>query len=161
MWDWIECSVLLSCVRLFVTPQTVAHQASLVHWTPWARTLEWVCHALLQPRDPAQVSLIAGWFFKGWVAGHLAPWWLRQWRVCLQCERSRLDPWVRKIPWRRKGQPTPVFLPGESHGFRSLEGYSAWGLKELDMIEQLTLCIEKPPYLRSHTLRWVWGEYGL
>jgi len=34
------------------------------------------------------------------------------------------DPWVRKIPWSRKWQPTPVFLPGESHGQRSLEGYS-------------------------------------
>jgi len=38
-----------------------------------------------------------------------------------------LDPWVRKIPWR---QPTPVFLPGESHGQRSLAGYSPQGCKE-------------------------------
>ena len=138
-----------------------------VHWTPWARTLEWVCHALLQPRDPAQVSLIAGWFFKGWASrasgplSHQGEVKSLQWRVCLQCERSRLDPWVGKVPLRRKVQPTPVFLPGESHGFRSLEGYSAWDLKELDVIEQLTLSMEKPPYLRSHTLRWVWGEYGL
>ena len=35
-----------------------------------------------------------------------------------------LDPWVGKIPWRRKWQPTPVFLPGESYGQRSLVGYS-------------------------------------
>ena len=40
------------------------------------------------------------------------------------------DPWVGKIPWRRKWQPTPVFLPGESHGKRSLAGYSPWGHKE-------------------------------
>ena len=40
------------------------------------------------------------------------------------------DPWVEKIPWRRKWQPTPVFLPGESHGQRSLVGYSLWGHKE-------------------------------
>ena len=39
------------------------------------------------------------------------------------------DPWVRKIPWRRKQQPTPVFLPEKSHGQRSLTGYSPWGLK--------------------------------
>ena len=38
--------------------------------------------------------------------------------------RRRLDPWVGKIPWRRAGQPTPVFLPGESHGQRSLAGYN-------------------------------------
>ena len=43
----------------------------------------------------------------------------------------------KKIPWRRKWQPTPVFLPGKSHGQRSLTGYSPWGLKELDMTEQL------------------------
>ena len=38
--------------------------------------------------------------------------------------------WVRKIPWRSKWQHTPVFLPGEFHGQRSLEGYSLWGHKE-------------------------------
>ena len=44
--------------------------------------------------------------------------------VCLQCGRPGFDPWVRKIPWRRKWHPTPVFLPRESHGQRSLVGYS-------------------------------------
>jgi len=39
--------------------------------------------------------------------------------------RGRFDPWVGKIPWRRAWQPTPVFLPGESHGQRSLAGYSS------------------------------------
>ena len=39
--------------------------------------------------------------------------------------------------WRRKWQPTPVFLPGKSHGLRSLASYSPWGLKESDMTEQL------------------------
>ena len=50
---------------------------------------------------------------------------------------------VRKIPWRRKWQPTPVFLPGKSHGQRSLVGYSPWGHKESDMTEQRThtLCL--------------------
>ena len=46
---------------------------------------------------------------------------------------SRFDPWVGKIPWRRKWQPTPVLLPGKSHGQRSLVGYSPWGRKESDM----------------------------
>ena len=49
-----------------------------------------------------------------------------------RCRRHRLDPWVRKIPWRRKWQPTPVFLPGEPPGQRSLVGYSPWDHKELD-----------------------------
>ena len=55
-----------------------------------------------------------------------------------ECKRPRFDPWVRKIPWRRAWQPTLVFLPGESHGQRSLAGYSPWGRKELDTAEQLT-----------------------
>ena len=42
------------------------------------------------------------------------------------------DPWVRKIPWRRKWQRPPKFLPGESHGQRGLEGYSPWGCTESD-----------------------------
>ena len=52
-----------------------------------------------------------------------------------ECRRPRFDPWVRKIPWRKKWLPTPVSLPGESHGQRSLAGYSPWGHKELDMNE--------------------------
>ena len=52
--------------------------------------------------------------------------------VCLQCRKPRFDPWVRKIPWWRKWQPTPVFLPGGSHGRRSLVGYSPQDCKELD-----------------------------
>ena len=47
-------------------------------------------------------------------------------------------PWVGKIPWRRKWQPTPVCLPGESHGWRTLMGYSPWGHKELDTTEGLS-----------------------
>ena len=48
----------------------------------------------------------------------------------LPADRQQFDPWVRKIPWRRKWQPTP-FLPGKSHGQRSLAGYSPWGLKRI------------------------------
>ena len=51
--------------------------------------------------------------------------------------KTEFDTWVRKIPRRRKWQPTPVFLPGESHGQRSLVGYSPWGCKESDTTELL------------------------
>ena len=47
-------------------------------------------------------------------------------------QRPGFVPWVEKIPWRREWQPTPVLLPGKSHGWRSLVGYSPWGCKELD-----------------------------
>ena len=43
------------------------------------------------------------------------------------CRRLGFDPWVRKIPWRRKWQPTPIILPGESHGQRNLVGYNPPG----------------------------------
>ena len=49
--------------------------------------------------------------------------------------RDRFDPWVGKIPWSRKWQPTPVYLPGESHGLRSLLGCIPWGHKKLGMTE--------------------------
>jgi len=43
---------------------------------------------------------------------------------CRRCKRHGFDPWVGKMPWRREWLPTPVFLPGKSHGQRSLVGYS-------------------------------------
>ena len=58
-------------------------------------------------------------------------------RTCLQCRRCGLNPWVRKIPWRKKWQLTPVFMPGKSYCQRSLVGYSSWGCKESDMTQQL------------------------
>ena len=57
--------------------------------------------------------------------------------VCLRCRRPGFDPWVGKIPWRRECQPTPVLLPGKSHGWRKLVGYNPWGHKELDTTERL------------------------
>ena len=81
-------------------------------------------------------------------------------RIHLECRRFRLNPWVGKIPWRRAWQPTPVLLPGESHGQRRLEGYSPWGHQELDTIEWLSLSlsfhhiVQKEPtsLLGVHTL---------
>ena len=57
------------------------------------------------------------------------PWWLSGKGSTCQCRRHKFNPWVRKIPWRRKWQPTPVFLPGEFHGQRSLASYNPWGLR--------------------------------
>ena len=62
----------------------------------------------------------------------------------LQCRRLRFDSWVGKIPWRRKWQPTPVFLAGEFHGQRSLAGYSPWGRKSWTQLSECT----------SATCRW-------
>ena len=65
------------------------------------------------------------------------PRWLGDKEPTCQCRRPGFDPWVGKIPWRRKWQPTPVFLPGKSHGWRSLEGYSPQHHKESDATEWL------------------------
>ena len=65
----------------------------------------------------------------------------QQWRIHLQCRRCKgrgFNPWVRKIPCRRKQQPSSVFLPGKSYGQRSLVGYHPWGHKESDTTEQVS-----------------------
>ena len=53
-------------------------------------------------------------------------------------QETGFNPWVGKIPWRRKWQPTPVLLPGKSHGQRSLVGNSPWGLKETERLHFLS-----------------------
>ena len=63
------------------------------------------------------------------------PRWLRGKQSTCQCWRCAFDPLVGKIPWSRKWQPTPGFLPGTSRGQRSLAGYSPWAHKELDVTE--------------------------
>ena len=66
-----------------------------------------------------------------------------------EIRRYRFHPWVGKIPWSGAWQPTPVFLPGESHGQRSLAGYSAWGCKESDRTE--CACMHECVQTHSHT----------
>ena len=69
------------------------------------------------------------WYFWANLVLRGLPWWLSCKESARQCRRRGLDPWLRKIRWRRKWQPTPVFLPGEFHGQRGLAGYSPWGRK--------------------------------
>ena len=76
-----------------------------------------------------------------------------------QCRRCMFHPWVRKIPWRRKWQPTPVFLPGESHGQRSLAGYSPLGCKSRTRLSDFTFtshfhALEKEMATHSSVLAW-------
>ena len=72
------------------------------------------------------------------------PRWRSDRESACQCGRHRrlmFDPWVRKIPWSRKWQPIPVFLPRKFHGQTSLEDYSPWGHKESDTTERLSVYI--------------------
>ena len=63
-------------------------------------------------------------------ASQVAQWLKKKKKSTCQCRRCKLDPCTRKIPWRRKWQPTPVFLPGKSRGQRSLVGCRLWGCTE-------------------------------
>ena len=64
------------------------------------------------------------------------PWWLSGKESACQCRTHGFEPWVWKIFWRKKWQPTPVFLSGKSQGQRSLAGYSPWGRRRvrLDLV---------------------------
>ena len=85
---------------------------------------------LLENQMPLPLPLLADNALKGGTSGTLLPMQVRR-------KRRGFDPWVGKIPWSGAWQPTPVFLPGESRGERSLVGYSPWGRTESDTTERL------------------------
>ena len=111
---------LLSPVRLFATPWTIAHQAPLS--MGYSRQECWsglpcpppggLPNSGIQPGTPA-------------LQADSLP--CEPLGNCLQCRTPGLDPRVRKVSWRREWLPTPVILPGEFHGQRSLVGYGPWG----------------------------------
>ena len=73
---------------------------------------------------------------------------------CRRHKRCGFYLWVRKIPWRRKSQPAPVFLPGKFHGQRwSLVGHSPWGHKVSDMSERLGIPHHLHDYLSTSFVR--------
>ena len=63
------------------------------------------------------------------MASQVAHWLKKKKKFHPQCRKLGFDPWVRKIPWKMEGQPTPVLLLRKSHGQRSLMGYNPWGHK--------------------------------
>ena len=101
----------------------------------WWATAQWVTKSQTQLRDEAhkRVTIASETACLGLPRGRGGKESTCQRR---RCKRHGLDPWVRKIPWSRKWQLTPMFLPGKSHGQRSLTGYSPWGHKELDTTAQ-------------------------
>ena len=103
---------------------------------PWAacgflgfRVLGGALNALLQDHSIFAVQYLLGQGFPGGTNGK------EPGCQCRRCKRHGINPWVGKIPWRRAWQPIPVFLPGESHGQKSLAGYSPKGCKESGMTE--------------------------
>ena len=93
-----------------------------------------------------------------YVVGAL-PWWLSSKESFCRCRKHEFNPWVRKIPWKRSWQATPAFLPGKSHGQRSLADFSPWHrrvktrLKRRSTYIQKSICVYHNEILLSHTER--------
>ena len=77
------------------------------------------------------------------------PWWFRRKESACQCRRWGFDPWVGKIRWRRKWQPTPVPLPGKSHGRRSLVA-TVHGVVKSQTRQWVSVLFHWSVYLSSH-----------
>ena len=90
------------------------------------------------------------------------PWWLSSKESTCQCRRHGFDPWVRKIPWRRKWQPTLVFLPGKSHGQKETGGLQSMGWKRVKtrLIDSTTATVHLLVYCfhRHHLNNCLWWE---
>ena len=127
----------LSRVRLFATPWTVAYQAPPSRG--FSRQDYWSGLPFPSPGDlpdpgiklESPVSQMDSLLLNRFPGGSEVK------ASALQWGRPAFDPWIRKMPWRRKWQPAPVFLPVESHGWRSLVGYSPRGRKESNTTERL------------------------
>ena len=83
--------------------------------------------------------------------------WVKNLPAMQETQESGFDPWVfGKMPWRRKWQPTPVFLPEKSHGQRSLVGHSLRGHKQQDMTKQpsthLVIWLHQVPIVAHRSL---------
>ena len=82
---------------------------------------------------------------------------------CRRHKRHGFNPWIGKISWSRKWQPTPVFLPGKFHGHWSLVGYSPQGSKELDMTDRMRACVcahtQAHTCFKIHFHRFLFCEY--
>ena len=140
-WSEVTQSSLTLC-----DPIDSSQPGSSVHGIFQARILEGVAISksanlwhnywkIFETKLSNQLNFI--WYWNMLSSSSQLPWWLRRWSVCPQCGRPRFNPWVGKILWRRKWQPTPVLLAGKSHGRGSVVGYSPWGLKESDTTEGL------------------------
>ena len=100
------------------------------------------------------MSVLAG-LVSADLALYCKSWWLSKERICLQGRRRSFNSWVGKVPWRRKRQPTPVFLPGKSQGQRSLVGYSPQSHKEPTQLSTHTHWKPEQAYMT----RW-WSAYS-
>ena len=118
MWDWTDVALLSN---------KYCHSAAFCLW---------ICPLILSSKNDFTSTMLFADFPSGSVVKNPPS--------NQESHRShRFNPWVRKIPWRRAWQPTALFLPGESHGQKTLVGYSLWGLKQSDTTEWLSMLFMK------------------
>ena len=136
-WSWI--SAKLSCPG----SQLINDQSSEISLLYW-RKEEWV---------PLIIRAARSHYRRVMHALELPRWPSGEESACQYkiCRNFGFDPWVRKIPWRRTWQPTPVFLPGKSYGQKNLSGYGPWGHKESDNSWELNM-YTMPAMKRKHQL---------
>ena len=127
---WLNCWNLQSFCRLpensLVVPQKVKHSYPMIHSFSFRYTVKRNANICSEKNSYMNIHL----YLCG--ASQLALMVKNPPTNARDIKRRRFNPRVREIPWRRKWQPTPLFLPGESFGQRSLVDYSPWGHKESD-----------------------------
>ena len=130
-------AMLMSLLWTRLTRVCCCHHNTFEHKQCKGGFMHWVvhgegCHANWLPR---------------WLSGKDSTYQFKRYRIL------RFNPWIRKILWRRKWQPTPLFLSGNSHGQRSLVVYSPWGHKESDATEDTHMpCQLRKIELKHHCL---------
>ena len=118
------CVSLTGCAIFYCSgPQPFWHQEPI----SWKTIFPWTSR-----------GMVSGWFKRFmFIVSFISkgfPWWLRWWRICLECRWPGFDPWVRKIPWRRKWLPTLVFLPGEFPWTEEPSRLQSMGLQRVEQV---------------------------
>ena len=125
------------------TPGTLAGESHCAGWRVLELRVGFLETSLLPPTSsqifPLYLFFLINFYWSIVVLG--LPWWLSGKESTCQFRRHGFDPWVGKLPCRRKWQSIPVFLPGKSHGQRSLMGYSPWDCKRVGR----DLATKQPP----------------
>ena len=127
-----------TCLTGCKSPDPVLHllisiSTLLRRWSPPPVTLSYILQS--RQRKPKCQALSRGSMLVSFLQSFPGTSGKESTCQCRRHKRHEFETWVGKIPWRRKWQPTPVFLPGESHGQRSLAGYGPWGRRDSDMTE--------------------------
>ena len=141
-WEHRSTSISASSVDITVVSMCLIHRNSKAHFKCDLFPALEVCLSLMGflgccNKPPALRRVLMTYYILtmhlgGTCIPHLRVSMVAQWLENLPAmQETWFSPWVGQIPWGRKWQPTPVFLPGEFHGQKSLEVYSLWGRKEL------------------------------